>query len=72
MYIARAQEILSLYLTVSYCAISGHKQDHIAILITYAPAYTLPFTLQLCYKPLGTLYRVTKSQKFQISGHDVL
>ena len=32
----------------------------------------LPFTLQLCYKPLGILQRVTKSQKVHISSHDVL
>ena len=31
--------------------------------------YTLPFTLQLCYKPLGILQRVTKSQRVHISSH---
>ena len=30
------------------------------------------FTLQLCYKPLGMLQRVTKSQKVHISSHDGL
>ena len=34
--------------------------------------YTLPFTFQLCYKPLGILQRITKSQKVHISSHDVL
>ena len=34
--------------------------------------YTLPFTLQLFYKPLGILQRVTKSQKVQISRHHEL
>ena len=41
-------------------------------LITYPPVYTLLFTLQLCYKPLGVLQRVTKSQKAHISSHDRL
>ena len=45
---------------------------HIAQLMTHPVDYTLPFTLQLCYKPLGTLQRVTKSQKVHISSHDVL
>ena len=45
---------------------------HIAQLMTYAAIYTLPFTLQLCYKPLGILQRVTKSQKVHISSHDEL
>ena len=45
---------------------------HIAKLVTHAAVYTLPFTLQLCYKPLGILQRVTKSQKVYISNHDVL
>ena len=45
---------------------------HIAQLMTHLAIYTLPFTLQLCYKPLGTLQRVTKSQKVHISSHDVL
>ena len=34
--------------------------------------YTIPFILQLCYKPLGILLRVTKSQKVHISNHDGL
>ena len=42
---------------------------HIAQLITI---YTTLFTLQLCYKPLGILQRVTKSQKVHISSHDGL
>ena len=45
---------------------------HIAHLMTRPAIYTLPFTLQLCYKPLGILQRVTKSQKVHISSHDVL
>ena len=45
---------------------------HIAQLMTHPAVYTLPFTLQLCYKPLGILQRVTKSQKVHISSHDVL
>ena len=32
----------------------------------------LPFNLPLCYKPLGILQRVTKSQKVHISSHDGL
>ena len=43
---------------------------YIAQLITYTAIYTLPFTLQLCYKPLGILQRVTKSQRVHISSHD--
>ena len=34
--------------------------------------YTLPFPLQLSYKPLGILQRVTKSEKVHISRHDKL
>ena len=47
---------------------------HIAQLMTHpaSAVYTLQFTLQLCYKPLGKLQRVTKSQKIHISSHDVL
>ena len=45
---------------------------HIAQLMAHPAVYTLPFTLQLCYKLLGILQRVTKSQKFHISSHDVL
>ena len=45
---------------------------HIPQLLTHAAIYTLPFTLQLCYKPLGILQRVTKSQKVHILSHDVL
>ena len=37
-----------------------------------AQLMTLPFTIQLCYKPLGILKRVTKSQKVHISSHDGL
>ena len=45
---------------------------HIAKLMTYPAIYPLLFTLQLCYKPLGILQRVTKSQKVHISSHDEL
>ena len=45
---------------------------HIAQLMTHPAVYTLPFTLQLCYKLLGILQRVTKNQKVHISSHDVL
>ena len=45
---------------------------HIHQLITYPAVYTLLFSLQLCYKPLGILQRVTKSQKAHISSHDGL
>ena len=45
---------------------------HIAQLMTHTAIYTLPFPLQLCYKPLGILQRVTKTQKVHISSHDVL
>ena len=45
---------------------------HIAQLMTHPAVCTLPFTLQLCYKPLGILQRVTKSQKVHISSDDVL
>ena len=45
---------------------------HIAQLVIHAAVYILPFTLQLLYKPLGILQRVTKTQKVHISSHDVL
>ena len=45
---------------------------HIAQLMTHLAIYALLFTLQLCYKPLGILQRVAKSQKLHISSHDVL
>ena len=45
---------------------------HIAQLMTHPAIYTIPFTLQLCYNPLGILQRVTKSQKAHISSHDGL
>ena len=44
----------------------------IAQLMTHPAIYTLPFSLQLCYKPLGILQRVTKNQKVHISIHDRL
>ena len=45
---------------------------HIAQLMTHPAIYTTPFTLQLCYKPLAILQRVTKSQNVHISSHDGL
>ena len=45
---------------------------HIAQLMTHPAMHTIPFTLQLSYKPLGILQRVTKSQKDHISIHDGL
>ena len=45
---------------------------YIAQLMVHTAIYTLPFTLQLCYKPLGILQRVTKSQRVRISSHDKL
>ena len=45
---------------------------YITQLTTHTAIYTLPFTLQLCYKPLDILQRVTKSQRVHISSHDKL
>ena len=45
---------------------------HIAQLMTHPAIYTLLFTLQLCYRPLGILQKVTNSQKVHISTHDEL
>ena len=45
---------------------------YITQLMTHTAIYTLPFTLHLCYKPLGILQRVTKIQKVHISSHDRL
>ena len=45
---------------------------HIVQLVTYQAVYSLRFTMQLCYKPLGILKRRTKSQKVYLSNHDVL
>ena len=45
---------------------------HIAQFMTHPAIYTLPFTLQLSYKPLGILQRVTKSENVHILGHDGL
>ena len=42
---------------------------HNAQLMTHSAMYTLPFTLHLCYKPLGILQRVTKSQKIPIPSY---
>ena len=45
---------------------------HITQLMTHPAIYTVPFTLQLFYKPLSILQKVTKSQKVDISSHDEL
>ena len=45
---------------------------HSAQLVTHSAVYILPFTLQLCYKPLGILQRVDKSEKVDMSSLDVL
>ena len=50
----------------------GLCRSHIVQLMTHPAICTLPFTLQLCYNPLGILQRVTKSQKVHISSHDKL
>ena len=52
--------------TLALCSV------HIGQLMTHPAIYTIPFTLQLCYKFLGILQRVTKSQKVHISNHDGL
>ena len=45
---------------------------YIAHLMTHPAVYTLTCNLQLFYKQLGILQRVTKSQKICISSHDGL
>ena len=45
---------------------------HIAQLVTHPAVYTLSFTLQLCYKPLGILERLIKSQKFHCKNFTTL
>ena len=42
---------------------------HIAQLRTHSAICTLPFTMQLCCKPLGILQRVKKSQKIHTAIH---
>ena len=48
----------------------GLRCVHIAQLMTHPIIYTLPFTLQLFYKPPGIMQRTTKSQKVYMSSHD--
>ena len=43
---------------------------HIVQLMIHPAIYTVTFTLQLCYKPLGILQRVAMSQKVHTSSHD--
>ena len=45
---------------------------HFCKLRTHPAVFTLPFTLQLCYKFLAIQQRVTKSQKVHFSSHDYL
>ena len=45
---------------------------HISRLMTHPAVFTLPFTLQLCYKQLGILQGVTMIQKIHIPSHDGL
>ena len=45
---------------------------HIAQLMAYSAAYTLLFTLQLCYKPFAIHQRVIKSQKVHKPSHNGL
>ena len=45
---------------------------HIHQLMAHPAVFTLPFTLQLCYRPLGILQRVSESQKVHFSSHDEL
>ena len=52
--------------------IIGLCSVHTAQLMTHQAIYTLLFTLQLCYKPLGVMQRVTKNQKVLISSHEGL
>ena len=59
-------------MAVTQRGILGLCYVHIAKLMTHPAVYTLPITLQLCFKPLGILQRVTKSHKVHISSHDVL
>ena len=43
---------------------------HVGQLMTHPANPTLSFNLWLCYKALGILQRVTKTQKVHISSHD--
>ena len=45
---------------------------HIPQLMTHPAVYTLPFTLQLCYKSVGILQSVTKGQNVPISSNNGL
>ena len=45
---------------------------YIPQLMTETAIYKLSFTLQLCYKPLGILQRITKRQRVHTSSHDRL
>ena len=38
--------------------------------VDYSAIYTLPFTFQLCYKPLGILQGITKSHKVHLTSDD--
>ena len=66
------QEKLFDIIAMTPTGIRGLCCVHISQLMTHPIIYILPFTLQLCYKPLGILQRLTKSQKVHISSHDEL
>ena len=46
-------------------------RSHLPIM-THSAVFTLLFILELCYKPLGILQSVTKSQKVHFSSNDGL
>ena len=62
--------------TTSWYHSNNTKRNPWVMLCSHCPFnnssgfHTLPSTLQLCYKHLGILPRVTKSQKVHISSHD--
>ena len=66
------QKQLFVIITMTQRGTLGLCCARIAQLITHPAIYTLPFTLQLCYKALGILQGVTKSQKVHISSPDEL
>ena len=45
---------------------------HIVQLMAHPALYILPFTLQLCYKPLVILQSATKNQNVHTTSHDEL
>ena len=65
-------KILFDIITVTPTGTLGLCCVYIAQLMTHTAIYTLPFTLQLCYKLLGILQQVTKSQRVHISSYNRL